>query len=132
MKRAAAVLTILAGLAAAPSARADSIDGDWCSSEGQSIAIAGPKIRIPSGTVIDGRYGRHAFAYEPPPGDPDEGFIVYLQLLDEETIMWRRLKDGEVSDIDIWHRCNVTSSLDCAGGIYSSGPLCHMTVGHQG
>ena len=109
MKRAAAILTLFAGLAAAPSAWADAIDGDWCSSKGQSIAIAGAKIRIPSGQVIDGRYGPHHFAYQPPQGDPDEGYVIYLELLDEETIMWRRIKDGEVGDIDIWHRCNVTS-----------------------
>ena len=100
---------VVAGLAAAPQAMADAIDGDWCSAKGENLMIQGPKIRIPSGVTIDGKYSRHEFAYEPPAGDPDERFIIYMELLNEETMVLRRLKDGKITSMDTWRRCNVIS-----------------------
>ena len=41
--------------------RADAIDGDWCSTDGQRMSIVGEKITTPGGTQIRGNYSRHAF-----------------------------------------------------------------------
>ena len=109
MRLAVAIVFALATFAAAPLAHADAIDGEWCSGKGRNLLIDGPKIRIPSGATIDGQYRRHEFAYEAPPGDADAGQIVYMDLVNEETMNLRRVKDGAAAEPEIWHRCNVTS-----------------------
>ncbi len=109
MKRAAAIAITIAALAAAPSARADAIDGEWCSAKGLNLMITGPKIRLPSGKEIDGKYARHEFAYQIPAGEADAGTIVYLQMRDEESMLFRIIKDGAPGAPDLWRRCNVTS-----------------------
>lgn len=110
MKRAAAILFLVAGLAAAPSlAIADAIDGEWCSAKGENLLIRGPKIRLPSGAEIDGIYHRHEFAYQPPAGEAHAGETAYLELLDEEEMLFRWIKDGAASEPDLWKRCNPTS-----------------------
>ena len=122
----------LATFAAAPHALADVIDGDWCSAKGENLMIEGPKIRIPSGVTIEGQYSRHEFAYQPPEGDPDQGAVVYMELLNEETMVLRRIRDGKITSTDTWHRCNVISFLSCHRRIYSGDPLCHMTNRRNG
>lgn len=109
MKRAAAIAALAAALAAAPPARADAIDGEWCSAKGQNLMIAGPKIRLPSGREIEGRYRRHEFAYRIPPGEENAGDFVYLQLLDEEDMLFRLIHGGQPGEPEQWKRCNVTS-----------------------
>ena len=54
-------------------ATADQIDGEWCSDDGQTLTINGPKIVIPSGKNIEGNYARHGFTYTGPEGDPEMG-----------------------------------------------------------
>jgi len=71
--------------------------------------ITGPKIRLPSGKEIDGKYARHEFAYQIPAGEADAGTIVYLQMRDEESMLFRIIKDGAPGAPDLWRRCNVTS-----------------------
>ena len=63
------LVALLAVLLAAGAARADAIDGDWCSAGGQRMSIRGDNITIPSGKQIVGNYSRHAFDYVIPPGD---------------------------------------------------------------
>ena len=98
---------LVAALTATP-AYADRIDGEWCSPKG-SLRIEGPKIRTPAGTDTTGRYTRHAFAYEPPPGDSDTGQMIVMQLLSEELMKLAHVKDGMPGPWEEWHRCNVTS-----------------------
>jgi hypothetical protein len=43
-------------------------------SDGRTLTIDGPQIRIPSGARrITGEYSRHAFRYVGPAGDPESG-----------------------------------------------------------
>ncbi len=110
MKRAAAIFSLLAGLAAAPSlALADAIDGEWCSAKGESLMIRGPSIRLPSGAEIQGLYRRHEFAYQPPAGEAHAGETAYLEMLGEEDMLFRWIKDGQASEPEAWKRCNPTS-----------------------
>jgi len=109
MRRAAAIAFAIAALAAAPPARADALDGDWCSPAGQSLRIEGPKIRLPSGLTIDGHYHRHTFDYQTPADDPDAGQIVHIQQINEGMMRLFRLKDGAPGEPELWRRCNVTS-----------------------
>jgi hypothetical protein len=109
MKRAAAILSVIAALAAAPSASADAIDGQWCSAKGLNLTIAGPKIRLPSGKEIEGQYRRHEFAYQIPAGEENAGDLVYLQQLSEEEMLFRLIQGGKPSEPEQWKRCNVTS-----------------------
>jgi hypothetical protein len=109
MRRAAAIAFAVAIFAAAPHALADAIDGEWCSAAGENLMIDGSSIRTPAGVHTTGRYSRHAFAYEPPEGDPDRGQIVVLELLNEELMRLVRVKDGVAGALEEWRRCNVTS-----------------------
>ena len=127
MRRVAVIAFAFAILVAATSAHADAIDGEWCSAKGQNLLIEGPKIRLPSGVTIEGHYRRHEFAYEPPKDDPDAGQIIYMNLLNEEMMNLRHVKDGVSGKPELWRRCNVTSSLSCHRRIYSGDPSCHMT-----
>lgn len=85
--------------------RADAIDGDWCSADGQSMSIAGPSIRIPSGAQITGEYNRHAFRYIGPIGDPEEAHDVRMQLWSDDDLRVNRLVDGVEQPQEDWHRC---------------------------
>lgn len=109
MRRAAAIGILLAGFAAAPVAWADAIDGEWCSAKGLNLEIHGPKIRLPSGATIDGHYARHEFAYEALKDSDEAGYVIYMELQNEEEMLLRRLKNGVVGEPELWRRCNVTS-----------------------
>jgi hypothetical protein len=106
---AAAAFVLVATLAIAVPAHADAIDGNWCSRDGKSLSIEGPKIRTPSGADLLGRYARHAFAYEAPASEAEAGQIVVMRLVDEEDMIMVHLKDGVAGPVEDWRRCNVTS-----------------------
>lgn len=96
---------VLALLMQAGAARADAIDGDWCSADGQRMSIRGDNITIPSGKQIAGNYSRHAFDYVIPPGENGAGDTINIILRSEylafsrqgasgdRTTEWRRCKD---------------------------------------
>ena len=86
-------------------ARADAIDGDWCSGDGRMMSIDGPSIRTPSGAQITGEYARHAFRYVGPIGDPEEAHDVRMQLLSEDDLRVDRIIDGTEQPQEDWHRC---------------------------
>ena len=66
-------LAVLALLAAAAPALADSIDGHWCDSAGKrEMAIEGSHM-IMGSAKIDGAYSRHSFSYTAPDSDPARG-----------------------------------------------------------
>ena len=89
-------------------ARADRIDGNWCSEDGSKrIHIDGPDIEIPSGRRIIGNYTRHGFTYTGPAGDPEEGQeIRMVQQSEEHMILYRSTEPDGFED---WRRCRVTS-----------------------
>src|SRR5258708_2393030 len=70
-------------------ARADVIDGDWCSPDGKHLSIRGPDIVTPAGTRATGSYSRHSFDYVVPSRDPNPGFTVAMRLVNEETMQFR-------------------------------------------
>ena len=89
-------------------ARADAIDGNWCSAEGKRMSIEGPAITTPAGTQWHGNYNRHYFTYEVPAADPGAGQTVYMALLNENTVRLTMAADAQAaqtSPTEIWHRC---------------------------
>jgi hypothetical protein len=102
--------TAILALAAIPNsaARADAIDGTWCSGDGRYFSIAGPTIVTNDGAKIQGNYSRHAFSYTIPSPDRWAGAQVFMILLNEVTV---RLKIGRdpATPTEIWKRCDVTS-----------------------
>ena len=97
-----AVLGLSALVLAAPSARADSIDGAWCHDNGARLMISGPTIVTPGGTRMQGDYQRHAFSYVAPAGDAGAGGTIQMRLLNEETV---QILAGPQGPDAIWRRC---------------------------
>ena len=89
-------------------ARADAIDGDWCSTEGLRMSIAAEKITTPGGKQIEGNYSRHAFDYVVPPGEKGSGEIVNIVLRGEYLALSRQgSADAPTRE---WRRCKETIS----------------------
>ncbi len=89
-------------------ARADAIDGDWCSADGQRMSIRGDNIVTPSGKQVAGNYSRHAFDYVIPSGDPGAGEGVSIILHGEYLAFSRQ---GEKGDRPTeWRRCKDLNS----------------------
>ena len=100
-------------------ARADAIDGNWCSAEGKRMLIEGPAITTPAGTQTQGNYSRHYFTYQVPASDPGAGKTVSMALLNENTVhltMAADAQSAQQSPVEVWHRCPPAVSLrDLAG-----------------
>jgi hypothetical protein len=101
------LITILAVLLFGAPAKADVIDGDWCSDNGRHFSIQGPTIITPAGKQMSGQYTRHTFRYMAPTGEAGEGQEISMLLLNELTL---NLRTGSDSSIQIWHRCKPTTS----------------------
>jgi hypothetical protein len=102
-------LPLLGGLGAcalaastATGARADAIDGDWCSPDGRHLEIHGPRIITPAGNQLAGNYTRHSFAYVVPAIERDAGVTVSMQLLNEEMV---RVTPKPGAPGETWLRC---------------------------
>ncbi len=91
----------LAALTAMP-ARADSIDGTWCTDKGKRLMINGPSLTTPTGARVQGNYDRHGFTYVVPAGDPGAGGTVEMRLLGEHAMQSR---SAGASSIEEWQRC---------------------------
>lgn len=99
---------LLAAIVLAPAAAfADAIDGRWCSPEGKSLEIEGPRLLTPGGARIDGNYSRHAFTYVSPAGEEAGGSTIYMVLLGEETMEVRA--GNPVGKPVTWKRCQTIS-----------------------
>lgn len=95
-------------------ARADAIDGNWCSAEGKRMEIEGPAITTPAGTKWHGNYSRHYFTYQVPDSDPGAGQTVYMALQNENTVHITMAADAQAaqkSAVEVWHRCPPSVSL---------------------
>lgn len=91
----------------AGAARADAIDGDWCSTDGKRMSIRGDSIVIPSGRQIAGNYSRHAFDYVIPSGDDGAGDTVSI-ILHGEYLAFSRQGTGDRQTE--WRRCKDLNS----------------------
>jgi hypothetical protein len=87
-------------------ALADALDGDWCFSDGRNLNINGPAIVTPSGTSTTGDYARHTFRYVVPAGDPGAGGEIFMQQLNEQTMVLREPDGTE----ETWKRCDFQTS----------------------
>ncbi len=89
-------------------ARADAIDGEWCSKDGKHLSIEGSRIVTPAGTEATGLYDRHAFTYTVPDSDPGAGTTVFMTQVNDQSI---RLTAGNEAGtpVETWMRCDVTS-----------------------
>jgi hypothetical protein len=98
-----AALCLCAALALAPGvARADSIDGHWCSEGGLRLTIQGPAFVSPGGRAMRGDYDRHGFSYDAPAGEPGAGGRVSLRL-QGETMVRAQASAGSIEPV--WRRC---------------------------
>jgi hypothetical protein len=85
---------------AGSAARADQIDGNWCSPDGRQMTINGPEIVTPSGARTSGNYSRHDFSYSAPGGRD----TITMHLLNETTVQLRPSQTCERTEI--WRRCS--------------------------
>jgi hypothetical protein len=99
----AAVVLCLASAAA----RADAIDGDWCSAEGKHIVIKGPEITLPDGAQLQGNYTRHSFAYVVPENQPAAGTQMIITLVNEDLAVAKAYRGGTLPVT--WKRCEHVS-----------------------
>jgi hypothetical protein len=95
-----AVVLIL--VSASTGARADAIDGQWCSIDGKHLDINGPRIRTPGGTQTQGDYDRHAFRYVVPAAEAGAGGTVNMRLLSDNVM---HLTPPGSSNVQVWNRC---------------------------
>ena len=94
-------------LGATAVARADAIDGDWCSPEGKHLSIRGPAITTPGGVKMSGNYSRHAFSSVAPEKEANAGVTIFMSLMSETTVQVR--EGTPVAQPIVWKRCeNVT------------------------
>lgn len=95
------ILPFAAGLALlAPAARADAIDGNWCSADRRLLTIQGPQIVTPGGARMEGSYTRHGFSYVVPAQEPGGGQTAVLTLVNDQLV--RYVLQGATSE---WKRC---------------------------
>jgi hypothetical protein len=88
-------------------ARADAIDGQWCSPEGKHLTIEGRRITTPGGAKMEGDYSRHAFSYVVPANEAPAGGTIYMSLVNETTVLVR--EGTPVAQPVTWKRCqNIT------------------------
>lgn len=87
------------------SARADAIDGDWCNAKEERLTIFGPQITLPTGKSLAGQYRRHEFAYQIPPGEPDAGRVIYMQLYDDYDMTSYVIENNKPTNPVSWTRC---------------------------
>jgi hypothetical protein len=96
---------ILFALLCGGPARADSIDGTWCSPGGLVLSIEGREITTPGRHKIIGNYSRHAFAYVVPDGENPVGETVEMRLLNKDAMDVK----APNREVETWRRCEIIS-----------------------
>ena len=91
----------------ASAARADSVDGDWCNTEGKHLVIKGTDITLPDGTQLQGSNTRHSFAYVVPASQTPAGGQMLMRLVNEETMIAQVYRGGTLPVT--WKRCEHVS-----------------------
>jgi hypothetical protein len=102
-------LAVLALLATPAPAKADAIDGHWCSADGRNLSIQGSKIVTPAGHPTTGDYARHFFTYRVPADEPGAGGVIKMVLRNEQTVDLAREEPG--ASVETWTRCENVSRL---------------------
>lgn len=106
------LLTFL--FAAIPQAsNADSVNGVWCSKDGQFLEINGDEVTTPSGETVEGSNDRHHFVFDEVRGSSGEFKTLDIVLVDSNTIHIRYYlgKLGvESPNIESWTRCGSGNS----------------------
>lgn len=102
-----AALAFVTGLLAAAPARADAIDGSWCSADGRNLSIRGPAVVTPGGHRMLGTYSRHAFSYTVPDGEPGAGSEISMILISDDIV---HLQPRPEADVEVWNRCQLQMS----------------------
>jgi hypothetical protein len=90
-------------------ARADAIDGDWCSKDGRLMSITRTHIVMPDEKQIRGLYDRHAYTYRVPDEEEGAGSKVFMILANPKTIhLWRDEASAKAQKppAEVWHRCS--------------------------
>lgn len=103
MRRIMTIGLVLGLALAAGPARADAIDGNWCSTDGRYMTIEGPAITTPGGARIQGQYDRHHAAYVVPTAEPGAGQTVQMTLVNEQTVHAKR--GAAEGAPEVWKRC---------------------------
>lgn len=106
MRTAIAVGAIGLVISATGVARADAIDGNWCSGDGKYLTIQGPQIVTPGGARLEGDYSRHGFIYVVPAPEPGGGQKAVLTLVSDQLMRYA-LGTGAPSE---WKRCSPPTS----------------------
>lgn len=101
----AALFLFLALVLVALPARADAVDGSWCSGDGRSMMIDGSSVTIPSGAHVQGEYSRHVFRYVGPADGPESGHDIRMFLNGDDVLRIRRFIDGVEQPEEVWQRC---------------------------
>ena len=97
-----AALLLGATLLLPGTAKADAIDGNWCTETGLRLTIQGPNLLSPGGARMAGDYTRHGFSYAAPAGEPGGGGRVQLTLMGEHAMR----AEAATGSIDpLWRRC---------------------------
>ncbi len=106
MRRNFRLLIVTAMSLVATPALADSIDGDWCFTDGRNFSIKGPEITTPTGKHLRGDYTRHTFDYMVPAAEPDAGKRVQMSLMGEYAVQ----VTPPGGRTEIWRRCELKTS----------------------
>jgi hypothetical protein len=104
------LLSAAAMLMVAGSAWADSIDGNWCHSDGRRLSIRGPEIVTPGGKIMAGNYSRHGFSYIAPAPEPGSGKTISMALVNENTVHLRVGEPAPGAGEEVWVRCSPSIS----------------------
>ena len=96
---------------AAQPALADQINGNWCSPDGQSMTVDGPRVVTPGGHTVTANYDRHHVDYRIPEGEPSSGDRFSADQLNHEQISVSiiRASDGQAGKAVIWTPCKPIS-----------------------
>ncbi len=90
---------------------ADQIDGNWCSPDGKSISINGPRVTTAGGASVTANYNRHHIDYVIPSGEPNEGASFQADQLNDNEIrvIIAGPSSGQIGEIEIWRSCKPIS-----------------------
>jgi hypothetical protein len=106
---AAALVATAAYLHDPTTARAQTIDGDWCSIDGvRTMTIQGATAISPNGSPITGDYEHRFFRFLVPAGDRRAGATMSMVLLDQDTARLTDTGDRWLATVaagELWHRC---------------------------
>lgn len=105
------LLTAALICASTQTALADRIDGTWCSTDGKSVSVDGPRVVTSRGNEVEANYNRHHIDYVIPAGEPDEGSIFRADQLNDNQIQVILIDAGgkPKGDVEIWTPCKPVS-----------------------